>query len=91
MNELTKNQKCIVIRTGIFIWLDENEANKFQLVLDNITQSTFIKINGRSINSADVSGVYLPEDIQELYDRKNHKWNNNEFEIPDYAKAYETK
>ena len=61
--EITKKQKCLIQRNGIEIWLDEDKANALQQILDNITEHKFIRFNGRSINTADCTGVYLPEDI----------------------------
>jgi len=72
--EITKKQKCLIQRNGIEIWLDEDKANALQQILDNITEHKFIRFNGRSINTADCTGVYLPEDIEDLKWRKNGYW-----------------
>ena len=75
--EITKKQKCLIQRNGIEIWLDEDKANALQQILDNITEHKFIRFNGRSINTADCTGVYLPEDIEDLKWRKNGYWKCN--------------
>ncbi len=72
--DITKKQKIIIIRNRIEIFVDEGLGDKFQEILDGLTEHKFIRFNGRSINTADCTGVYLPEDMEDLKWRKNGYW-----------------
>ncbi len=71
---ITKRQHCILTRAGVQIWIDEEQSIKIGQVLDLITEHKFITIGGRRINTADLSGVFLPEDIENMNRMKNGQW-----------------
>jgi hypothetical protein len=71
--ELAKRQLCIVLRNGMQIWIDEDRAEKLQLAL-NVSESKFINYGERIINSADVVGLFTPQDLDEFTRRKNGQW-----------------
>jgi len=75
--ELSKPQKCLIQRNGVEIWLDNEKANKLQIILNNITEHKFVEFEGRTINTADCTGVYLSKDMEELTHRKNGQWQCN--------------
>jgi hypothetical protein len=74
MKELAKIQKCIALRNGVFIWLDEDKAEKIQAILGTLQNHLFMNVLGRSLNTADMIGVLEPGDIEDLTRRKNGEW-----------------
>ena len=74
MNKLTKNLKCISIRNGIEIWIDSEKVKILQKKLETIKSSIFINYDGRTINTADITGIYKAIDIEEMKRRKNGQW-----------------
>lgn len=73
-NELAKKQMCIYIRNGIEIWLDEEKALQFGEDLNNESAGKFNTINGQVINSADIVGIFTPENMDDLKRRKQGQW-----------------
>lgn len=73
-NEVSKSLVCIVIRNGIQIWVEADRAEKLRQVLRNSTEHKFIEFDDRVINTADLTGVFTPEDMEELTHRKNGEW-----------------
>ena len=53
-----KKGKSIILRNGIEILIEEDRAENLQNVLDRIKEHKFIRIDGRSINTADLVGVF---------------------------------
>ena len=72
-NEITKIQKCILMRSGIQIWLNE-ERIKNLITLINSDKSKLVEIDGDYINTADISGIFSAEEIEDLTRRKNGQW-----------------
>jgi len=77
MNELANKQKCLIQRNGVQIWLDDEKAEKLQQILSAITEHKFIQFDGRTINTADCTGIYLPIDMDDMSKRKNGQWQCN--------------
>lgn len=72
---LTKDLRVVVIRTGIQISIEKDKADKVDEVLESITtHHKFMKIEGRSVNTADLVGVFEPIDLEELSRRKRGEW-----------------
>ena len=72
--ELSKSLKCILMRSGVRIWMEEAKTNKLQDVLDSITQHKFIRFEGQSFNTADLEGVYYASSMEDLTRHKNGQW-----------------
>ncbi len=72
--EIAKKQKCIFIRNGIEIWIDENKANVIETDLLRGIANNFIKAGNRIINVKEVVGIFSPEDLDDLKRRKNGQW-----------------
>ena len=68
--EIANKQKCIVIRYGIEIWIDEEKWKKLEYALDNQI-GQFYDIEGRRVNKADLVGIFYPIDLEEMKRRKN--------------------
>lgn len=76
MNEITKIQKCLMIRNEIEIWLDEEKWKRLEKVLsmDKNGLPKFINIEGRFVNVVDIVGIFKPQDLEDLKRRKNGQW-----------------
>jgi len=70
-NEISKNLICILMRSGIEIWID---AEKFDNLQESLEKNRFIRIVDQIINSADVSGVFDAKTMEEKTRRKNGQW-----------------
>lgn len=71
---LTNHEKCVVLRNGIELWLAAEKAQKLQAVLANMTEHKFITIDGRTLNTADCTGIYSAEDMARQVRHKNGQW-----------------
>lgn len=74
MNEISKNIQCISIRNGVELWIDEDRANEISGILSKVSSHTFIKLEGRLINTADISGIFTAQDMEESTRRRNGEW-----------------
>lgn len=75
MNELDIKSKCVVFRNGVQIWIPEGEKlEKFQSILGNLQSHMFVNWDGRSMNTADITGVFEPNDMEDMQRRKNGGW-----------------
>lgn len=74
MNEITKKQKCVCIRNGLRIWMDFDTAEKLQGILDGITEHRFIKYGERTMNTADVMGIFPSEDMELIERKERGEW-----------------
>ena len=73
-NELAKIQRCVVIRGSFEIWVDEDKAEKLQSMLENLKAHFFVRWEGQSFNTADVTGIFTAEAMEERTRRKNGQW-----------------
>lgn len=77
MNELTTPQKCVQIRSGVEIWIDARKADVLIAEIQKREQKgnrgTFT-YEGRLINTADLVGVFLPQDMENATRRRNGQW-----------------
>jgi len=71
---LTSKELCLQMRSGLKIWLDNTKAKELQNILTKTDRHLFINLNGETINTADLSGIFKPETIAELTRRKNGEW-----------------
>ena len=69
--ELSKNLKCIVMRSGVEIWVEGDRAEILQGVLDKITEHKFIRYEGDTINTADITGIFGADAMEDKTRRKN--------------------
>lgn len=84
--EITKQIKIIIMRNGIEIRLEGDKLRAFENALSKNEGSQFIRLEGRIINTADLSGIFYPEDLEELYERKRGNWDSKrDAIIPEYA------
>lgn len=72
--EISQGLKVVVMRNGVEITLEGKKLKAFEGMLEKNTGSQFIRLEGRTINTADLMGVYLPEDLEVLYMKKRGMW-----------------
>lgn len=70
-NQLSKNLVCVLMRSGIEIWVENDRAENLKKVLSEIKESKFINYNGETINTADISGIFSADVMSEHTRRKN--------------------
>lgn len=73
-NQLSKQQRCLYVRVGIQVWIDEDKSQKIQADLSGKESKGMVMVEGRLINLADVVGIFTPQDIEDLTRRKNGQW-----------------
>ena len=83
MKEIAKDLKCILTRQGIEIWIEEEKVKELAKILVNSTNSMFIKYDGRLINTADITGIFTPQDMEDYTRRKNGQWKDKSGEWKD--------
>lgn len=73
-NEIAKEQKCIVMRNSVELWVDAEKAAKFQADWEGQQIKGAVGFEGRTLNTADIVGVFKPEDMEAVTRRKNGEW-----------------
>ena len=74
MNDLTKKLKCLVMRNGVEIWREEDRLANLTGMLTSNQKIGFIEVDGETINSVDIVGIFSPETMEEMTRRKNGQW-----------------
>jgi hypothetical protein len=64
---------CLLMRSGIEIWVDADKADRLSEILTTASKP-MLKVEGRVLNSVDIVGLFLPIDIEDLKNRKLGKW-----------------
>lgn len=73
MNQLAKPQLCVLLRSGLELWIDtEREAELEKVLADS--SKRFIRINGQLVNPFEVLGVFTPDAMEDRQRRKNGQW-----------------
>lgn len=73
--EITKELKVIVIKNGIEVYLEGERLERFENALQELGgQHKLVRIEGRSINTAELVGIFYPEDLEVVYMRKRGMW-----------------
>lgn len=70
---IAKIQKCLVMRNGIEIWLDADKSERVEMALV-ASPKGMLRLEGRLINAVDIIGIYLPEDLTDMQNRKQGMW-----------------
>lgn len=74
MNEISVNLYCVLMRSGIQIWVESEKAENLRDLLVQITAHKFVKFEDQVFNTADLEGVYNAETMNSLTRRKNGQW-----------------
>lgn len=74
MTQVTKSLYCIAMRNGVELWIEQDRARRLQEVLERLTQHMFVNFEDRTVNTADIVGVFGASDMEEHTRRKNGEW-----------------
>lgn len=69
-----RRQYVICTREGIKIFIDAEKGQAFSEDLVSGEIKGFVRIEGRTLNAVDITGIVFPEDIEDLTRRKNGEW-----------------
>lgn len=69
-----QTMKCLLQRDGMEIWLEESKADKLDAYLNSGDVTRFIKVEGQTVNVADITGIYDEEKMIDRTRRKNGEW-----------------
>ena len=72
--ELSVNLRCVVMRSGFFLWMEEEKAEKLKGVLMQGNKSAFIEIDGRVINVVDIIGIFGSDEMDDYFRLKQGQW-----------------
>ncbi len=62
------------MRNGAEIWIDSNRVKLLQDNLVNLKSHVFINYDDRTINTADITGIFCAKDMDDIKRRKNGQW-----------------
>lgn len=71
MKEIAKKQRCVLIRGGLEIWVDEE---KVDTLMQAMQSQKLIDIDGEIVNTFEIVGVYTPDRVEEIRMNKQGKW-----------------
>jgi hypothetical protein len=74
MNNLTVELMCISMRNGVNVWLEKSRMEALYQVLEKSRESRFITFDGTVINTADIVGIFTPQQMDEMGKRKRGLW-----------------
>lgn len=74
MTQLSKNLVCILMRSGIQIWIESDRAASLKSQIETSKQSIFVNFNDQFINTADISGIFTADLMEDLTRRKNGEY-----------------
>lgn len=73
--QISKRLMCIFIRGGLEIWAEEDKIKNLQQILRTVgKESKFIELEGETINTADITGIFYAKTMEDLTRRKNGMW-----------------
>ena len=72
--ELSIKLKCLCIRNGVEIWVEEARALSLMDMLTKPNPPDFIRYEGRLINRKDLVGIFDASDMEDFTNRKNNRW-----------------
>ena len=73
MKQITNKTMCVLMRSGIEIWVNQERAEKISNLL-GVKNIRFLDIGKETINSADVSGIFSAKTMEDVRRRKNGQW-----------------
>lgn len=66
MTELDTIKKVVVLRHGLCMWVTEEQATKLEEALAAATKHMFVRINGTTVSSMEIEGIYSREKYDDL-------------------------
>lgn len=67
-------RKCVLIRSGLELWVEEERANKLAQVLASNNAPKFIDIEGQFVNTFEILGIFSASAMEDKQRRKNGQW-----------------
>ena len=74
MNEVSKNLVCVSVRNGVQIWIEKERAENLIVTIGTLKESKFVNFESAVINTADIVGIFTPQQMEEVTRRKNGEW-----------------
>ena len=74
MTELSKNLVCILMRSGVEIWVEADRAESLKKQIEGASSSMFVRYEEQFINTADISGIYTANVMGDLTRKKNGEY-----------------
>lgn len=69
--ELAKKLMIVSIRNGVELSIEKDKLDEIKSLMEI---KRFVSINGRPVNTADIVGIFNPEDMEAVIRRKNGQW-----------------
>lgn len=73
-NELATKQRCVLMRSGVQLWIEEEKAIALSVDIQQGAVKGFVLIDGETINTNDIVGIHTPQVIYELNKSKSGQW-----------------
>lgn len=62
------------MRSGVEIWIEDERAKVLQRLLPTLQSHKFVDFDERTLNTADLTGIFTVQDMADLTNRKNGRW-----------------
>ena len=72
--EISKKLMCVQIRGGQELWMEDEQADRLKQILLSSKESKFIEYAGQVMNTADISGIFSAEVMEDKTRRRNGQW-----------------
>lgn len=73
-NKLSLSTRCLLMRGGERIYINDDEARQIENILLRLENSRFVKISGQIINTADLTGLFSMDILEETLRTKRGEW-----------------
>lgn len=67
-------RKCVLIRSGLELWIESDRADKLVEALRKPDAPRFITIDGQSVNTFEILGIFTADAVADKNRRKNGQW-----------------
>ena len=74
MNDVSKKLRCVLIRSGVELWIEEEKIEELIAIWKNSKETRVIKIGTEIINTFDIVGIFTPSVMADRTRRKNGQW-----------------
>jgi hypothetical protein len=71
---IVKNFLCILTRSGVEIWIEEERIKSLKEELVSLRESKFLKIDEQYVNTADIVGIFTPDTMASMRRRQKGEW-----------------
>lgn len=71
--ELANPQLCILMRSGVKVWIDTDRAAVIQKGLNN-NDLKYIQVDSQTLNKVDIQGIFTPSTLVDFTYEKRGYW-----------------